>query len=89
MCEEAIETLKKLAESILNDLVQRSKEKYISPGIMFVIYAGLRNNDKACELLERAYEQRDSVMPFLKMPDFSIVHSEPWFKEMLKKIGLE
>jgi hypothetical protein len=68
--------------------MRHSKEKYLSPGIMFVIYAGLRRNDKASEFLDRALKQRDPVMPFLKMPDFSIVHSEPWFNDILIKLSL-
>ena len=48
------------------------------------------DKDKAFELLESAYKERDADLIFLKVdPKFDVLRSDPRYEMMLKKIGLE
>jgi hypothetical protein len=46
------------AEKILRDLERKLKETSASPYTMATIYAGLGENDKAFEFLEKAYSEK-------------------------------
>ena len=55
-----------------------------------MIYMGLHQNDKAVELLEKAYEERFEQLIGLKSaPYFDPIRTDPRFAELLKKIGFE
>ena len=57
---------------------------------MALIHFALGENDKGFERLEKAYEERDSRLRKLKTdPIFDNVRSDPRFKELLKKMGLD
>jgi tetratricopeptide (TPR) repeat protein len=52
-------------------------------------YAQLGETDRALELLEKAYEKQSFWMPFLKVhPHLDPLHSDPRFKDLLRRIGL-
>ncbi len=78
------------AKRILEELEAISKERYIAPSWMAVLYTGLGENEKAFEFFEKAYEQRDESLVFLKI-EFTLdpLRSDLRFKELLKKIGLD
>ncbi|MFX0199844.1 MAG: tetratricopeptide repeat protein [Candidatus Hodarchaeota archaeon] len=79
------------AKRILNDLLEQSKQRYISSYDMAVFYAGLGEKDEAFTWLEKAYEQRDGWLAgWLKVdPRFDNLHDDQRFIELLKKIGLD
>jgi tetratricopeptide (TPR) repeat protein len=79
------------ARKTLNQLEELSKEKYVSPLYKAMIYLGLGEKDRLFEYLEKAYEARE---PFLvttmkAAPFLDSVRSDPKFKGLLKKVGLE
>jgi tetratricopeptide (TPR) repeat protein len=75
---------------ILNELNERSKREYISPGSVAAAYAALGENDRALDLLDEAYAERDYNMVRLKVsPAYDPLRSDPRFAALLKKIGLE
>jgi len=79
------------ARRALNQLEKLSKEKYISPYYRAMIYFGLGEKARLFEYLEKAYEVREPILvPTIKgAPFFDSVRSEPKFKALLKKMGLE
>ena len=78
------------AEKLLHELEELSKKEYVLPAIRVWIYAGLGDADKAFEWLERCYEERVTWMSFFNHhPEFDLIRSDPRFRQMLKKIGLE
>ena len=82
------------ADKVLHDLLALSKERYIHLTSVGVVYLGLGNRDKVFEWYNKACEERDPFMPFLRVYQTShendkILRSDPRFKELLKKIGLE
>jgi len=53
------------------------------------VYAGLGDQNRALAMLERAYQNRSPTILFLKLDQrFESLHSDPRFKELLRRIGL-
>jgi len=78
------------ANEILRELNQLSEHVYVSKYYLAPIQAAIGDKDKAFELLELAYKERDGDLIFLKGdPKFDVLRSDPRYKLMLKKIGLE
>ncbi|NIM91173.1 MAG: protein kinase [Candidatus Aminicenantes bacterium] len=78
------------AKRILEELEAISKERYVSPWGIGSVYAALGEKDKAFEFMQKAYEERDEQLIFYKIDPISDpVRSDPRFKELLNKIGLE
>lgn len=78
------------ARAILDDLLQKSKERHVSPCLIAEIYAGLGENDEAFEWLDKAYSERDSLLSVLKVaPKWDSLRPDPRFKELLKKMNFD
>ena len=76
------------AEELLHELKEHLKEGDVPQTCIANIYIGLGENDKAFEWFEKAYEERDPLMAFLKTwPEFEKLRSDPRFNELLKKMG--
>ena len=74
----------------LGELKQLSTQRYVAPLDIASIYARLGEHEQAFEWLEKAYQERFSLLPWLKLdPRFDGLHSDPRFIALLKKIGLE
>lgn len=74
------------AKQIMKELTEKST---IRPYNLARFYFVLKENDQGFYWLEKAYENKSYMMAFLKVfPEFSGVRSDPRFKELLKKIGL-
>ena len=53
------------------------------------IYAGLGEKQQALDLLERALNDRETGLAFLKVvPQWDAIRQEPRFKALLGRIGL-
>jgi len=78
------------AKKVLDELHELSKQRYISPNLIALIYGGLGQKDQAFEWLEKAFSERDSQLGYLKVePQFDSLRSDPRFKALLKKMKLE
>lgn len=78
------------AERILRDLEGRSKQVYVSPYALATIYAGLDSKDKAFELLEQAFQERNLDLVWNVQADQRIdsLRSDPRFGLLLNQIGV-
>ncbi len=77
------------ALKVLNELKARSKQSYVSPYFIALIYAGLGENDRTLEWLEKAYQERHPYLILLKVqPVFRSLHSDPHFQDLLRRVGL-
>lgn len=75
------------AKKILDELLN---QKNVSSYLIALLYLCMRENEKVFEYLERAYEERDTFMTFIKVdPEFKLIHSDPRFKVILKKMNFE
>jgi tetratricopeptide (TPR) repeat protein len=78
------------AKRILEKLKELSNKHYVSPFHIASVYVGLKENDRAFDWLERAYEERYELLISIKtMPNFDPIRTDERFSELLKKIGLE
>jgi TolB-like protein/Tfp pilus assembly protein PilF/predicted Ser/Thr protein kinase len=78
------------ALKILSQLKELSKRMYISPYNIAMVYIGLNEKDQAFYWLEKAFEEHCTELVRLKVdPRSDILHSDPRFKTLMRKIGLE
>ena len=74
------------ARAILDGLDALSKRKYVSPLYFAIVYAGLKDNDKAIEYLNKAFEARHPGLVLIRIePMFDGLRSEPRFQELIKR----
>ena len=79
------ETTKALA--ILRKL--EAGKEYVAPGELALLYEALGDREKAMATLERAFTSHDLQLQHLKAdPGFDSMHSDPRFKDLLRRIGL-
>ena len=77
------------ALKILGELKAMSRQKYVSPYDLAILYTGLGDKDKAIEQLNRAYEERAGWIIDLKVePFFDSLRSDPRFEEIVRRLRL-
>jgi tetratricopeptide (TPR) repeat protein len=77
------------ALKILQELKGQSKQRYVSPYHIAMIYAGLGEKESAFSWLEKAYEDREGRMTILKfVPEFDSLRSDLRYADLVRRIGL-
>jgi tetratricopeptide (TPR) repeat protein len=77
---------------ILNELLSRSRNSPIGSPSFFgaAVYTAMGENDKAIQLLEKAFSDHEVEMYWLKVePLFKPLHRDPRFEKLLMKIGFK
>jgi len=78
------------ARRIMDYLLRRAKEAYVAPTRLASIYFALGDDDEGFGWLDKSYRERDSTLLEIKVdPGFDRVRSDPRFKELMKKVGLD
>jgi hypothetical protein len=68
---------------------EMSKQTYVSPYDLAILYTGLGDKDNAFEQLNKAYDERSGWMIYLKVePHFDPLRSDRRFEELVRKVGL-
>jgi len=76
------------AVKVASDLEERVRQKQVSPFLPAVVYAGLKENDKAFYWLERAYQERSNWLALLKVGRrLKGLSADPRFDDLLKRVG--
>jgi serine/threonine protein kinase/tetratricopeptide (TPR) repeat protein len=74
------------ARAIVNQLDALSKRRYVSPLYPAIVYAGLKDNDKAIEYLNKAFEARHPGLVLIRIePMFDGLRSDQRFKDLTKR----
>jgi len=77
------------ARDVLRQLEELSRERFVSPYHMAIVYTGLDEHDSALDWLERAYEERSGPVYSVKGSFlFTSLHTHPRFTALLKKMNL-
>jgi len=77
------------AEAIYDELVARSRGEYVPPTTLSFVSAALGRVDEAFEWLERAYEEHDMLMTWVKLlPHFDPLRDDPRFEDVLRRMSL-
>ena len=75
---------------MLDELKTLSNQHYIPPVNIALVYNGLGDQNEALSWLEKACEERDVRLTFLKVePRWDSFRSNSRFITVLKRIGLE
>jgi tetratricopeptide (TPR) repeat protein len=78
------------ASMMLAQLIERSRSSYVSPYGIASALAVAGENGRALDWLERAYEQRDGTLVWIKVhPRMDGLRAEPRFRELLAKMRLD
>ncbi len=78
------------AEKIIRRLEELSKQQYVSPFQMAVVYAGMDERRLALDWLEKSRTERFNWLPFIKVdPVLKNLRSEPRFVELVKSLNLQ
>jgi serine/threonine protein kinase/TolB-like protein/Tfp pilus assembly protein PilF len=78
------------AKAELADLLEISKQRYLSAYHLAAIYVALKDTDGAFHWLNEAIKNRADWLVFLKVdPRFDPLHSEPRFTEILRQVNLQ
>jgi tetratricopeptide (TPR) repeat protein len=84
----AVSGYKGVLESWLEGLKELSKRGYVPAYTLAQGYAQLGDRQQAIQWLQRAHEERDSRLVFLKVdPVFDPMRSEPKFRELMHRLG--
>ncbi len=63
--------------------------EYVSPALLAAVYSALNDNDKAMELLERAYVKRDLLLRFIRTGyEYDGLRNDPQFVDLEKRTGM-
>lgn len=74
------------ARAIINQLEALSKKRYVSPLYFAIVYAGMKDNDKAIEYLNRAFDSRHPGLVLIRIePMFDGLRGDERFKELIKR----
>lgn len=78
------------ARKILDELLVSSRERYIPPCHIAMLYTALGENENALNYLEKAYKEKDVRIAFLKVePRWDGLRAEPRFVELMKRLNFE
>jgi len=74
------------ARAIISQLEALSKKRYVSPLYFAIVYAGLKDNDKATEYLNKAFEARHPGLVLIRIePMFDGLRADERFKALIKR----
>jgi serine/threonine protein kinase/tetratricopeptide (TPR) repeat protein len=78
------------AKEILENLLKRSGQVFVSPYFIATLNCHLKEIDQGFKWLEKAYAESDSWLNFISVdPGVDIIRSDPRFKALLKKMNIE
>lgn len=75
---------------LINELKRRRQKTYVPAGALINPYLALGDYEEAFVWFERAYQEKSNILQFLKVhPFFDPVRSDPRFKDLVHRVGLD
>jgi serine/threonine-protein kinase len=79
---------KKEATKVIYELKDKRRREYLRPYILAEDYAALGEKNEAMDWLEKAYEERDDWINWIKVdPNLDVLRLEPRFTALLRRVG--
>ena len=79
---------KEKALEVLNELLEKSKQMYVPQTLVAILYFVLGEDDLGFQWLDKAYEERDGLMPLLNVPRLAgDLRDDPRFEALLERMG--
>jgi eukaryotic-like serine/threonine-protein kinase len=73
----------------LDELTTLAKQKYVPPYFIAGVHAGLGENDRAIEYLEKSYAEHSHWLIYLHIgPGMEELRDDPRFQDLLRRVGL-
>ncbi len=77
------------AEQVLQELIERRKQVYVSPYHFAIVHTGLDHHQTALDYLEEALKERSEWLTHLRVDHrLNSLHGEARFEALLKQVGL-
>jgi tetratricopeptide (TPR) repeat protein len=77
------------AQKLLNELLELSKDHYVSPHWFAAVQTSLGNKDEAFKWLDQTIDRRFGPMIYLKVnPIWDPLRSDPRFAEYVHRVGV-
>jgi hypothetical protein len=73
----------------LSRLQSLSKERYVPPQMIALVYEGLGDREQSLQWFEKAEEERSMNIWLLPDPRLDSIRSDSRFKNILRHMGLE
>ncbi|HEV2225930.1 MAG TPA: tetratricopeptide repeat protein [Nitrososphaerales archaeon] len=78
------------AKNLMGELTAGQQVDYSNPTILITVWSMLGDNDRAYEVLERAYQDGKVAFPSLRFsPDLKAIRADPRYGQFLKRARLE
>ncbi|MBZ5538505.1 MAG: tetratricopeptide repeat protein [Acidobacteriia bacterium] len=78
------------AVTVLRELERQAKQRYVPSSALLLIYLGMGEDEKVFECIRRGYEERDAMLPWLKvMPEFDRLQPDSRFQDLQRSMGRE
>jgi len=77
------------AQRMIGELMKQSKQSYVSPYGIAMIYVGLGEKDEAFTWLRKAYQERTWDLVYLKVdPKLDSLRTDPRLTDLLRQLNL-
>jgi pentatricopeptide repeat protein len=72
------------------ELKRRQQTSYVPTAAFVEAYLGIGDNEQALAWLERAYQEKSEILPYIKVePFFDPLRGDPRFADLLRRVGLD
>jgi TolB-like protein/Tfp pilus assembly protein PilF len=85
---QAVAGDKTKAESKLQEMLERKRERYVPPYNLALVFAGLGQTESAQHWLQQAFVDRDVHMTFLQDHKWDSMRGNPQFQKIVERVGL-
>ena len=77
------------ARRILAELRRKREHGFVPSSAFAIVYGALDDRDEAFAWLEKAYEERDPALTYLRVgPRFDPLRRDPRFQDFVRRVGL-
>jgi tetratricopeptide (TPR) repeat protein len=78
------------ARRILDQLIEKSRQRYVAADSIAAVYTALGEKDEAFSWLDRAFHEHSApAYSFLFHPEYRALRSDPRFADRLRRIGID